>query len=73
MTVEETYKKLVGEEGYLKVKQVPDLWELNESSRELFFSALTNAYWRGANAGIDECRAILSKKGSVTSDNKPTN
>ena len=71
--VEQDYKELVGDEGYLKVRQVADLWELPDSARELFFSALLNAYWRGANMALDNCRKVLFKKGTVDESGKPTN
>jgi hypothetical protein len=62
---EADYKELVGEEGYNKVVTVADLWELQPTSRQLFFACLNNAYWRGANKALDDCREVLRKKGQV--------
>jgi hypothetical protein len=74
---EEEYLELVGTEGHEKAKRTLEVlcnYNNSEMVVKLYYLTLTNAYWRGVNAGVDKARAIISaKKGTVDEYGKPTN
>jgi hypothetical protein len=60
---EEEYLKLVGTDGHNKAKRTLKLL-VNDNNSELlvklYYLTLTNAYWRGVNAGVDKARDTIT-------------
>ena len=74
---EKNYLELVGIEGHQKAVNSFDVLfnqDVPDSIVTLYYLTLTNAYWRGVNAGVDKARAIIAaKKGTVDGNGKPIN
>ena len=64
---EEEYLKLVGAVGHSFAKRS---WEL--LTAKLYYLTLTNAYYRGLNAGVDKARDVITAA-KVGQSGKPTN
>ena len=68
--VEQEYFELVGEEGYKKAQLTLALFNLSgndETTTKLYYLILTNAYYRGVNAGVERSRDILRAQKAVAS------
>lgn len=61
--VEKDYKEVVDDFGYKLASRTADLLftEKEQQKRFLYFSILTNAFWRGKNTGIEEARVLLQE------------
>ncbi len=67
---EQEYLDLVGEEGYKKAQRSLEVlcnYPKDEPTIKLYYLTLTNAYYRGVNAGVERSRDILRAQKAVAS------